>query len=168
MECPNCRASNPEGSSFCASCGTSLRSAIDQMTPAFGLAGRGSRLAAVIIDGIIYGGSFVFLAISAALLRDMVFVVFVALAIPVAIFIYQMVLLTKYGQTLGKKALGIRIVKMDTQENGGFVPNVLLRLVVNGLLGLIPFYSIVDILFIFGSDRRCIHDWIAGTQVIEA
>jgi len=138
------------------------------MTPAFGLAGRGSRLAAVIIDGIIYGGSFVFLAISAALLRDMVFVIFVALAIPVAIFIYQMVLLTKYGQTLGKKALGIRIVKMDTQENGGFVPNVLLRLVVNGLLGLIPFYSIVDILFIFGSDRRCIHDWIAGTQVIEA
>ncbi len=28
--------------------------------------------------------------------------------------------------------------------------------------------SIVDILFIFGSERRCVHDLIAGTKVVEA
>ena len=78
-----------------------------------------------------------------------------------------MVLLIKDGQTLGKKALRIRIVKMDTGENGGFVPNVLLRLIVNGLLGIIPLYGLVDILFIFRGDRPCIHDMIAGTQVVE-
>jgi len=39
---------------------------------------------------------------------------------------------------------------------------------VNGLLGLIPLYGLVDILFIFRSDRRCIHDMIAGTQIVEA
>ena len=59
---------------------------------------------------------------------------------------------------MGKKALRIRIVKMDTGENGGFVPNVLLRLIVNGL---------VEILFIFRGDRCSIHDMIAGTQVVE-
>ena len=46
--------------------------------------------------------------------------------------------------------------------------NVLLRLIVNGLLGLIPLYGLVDILFIFRSDRRCIHDMLAGAQVVEA
>jgi len=55
---------------------------------------------------------------------------------------------------LGKKALGIRIVKMNTGLNGGVVPNVLLRIIVNGLIGVIPFYGLVDILFIFRSDRR--------------
>lgn len=83
------------------------------------------------------------------------------------VFIFQVMLLTKDGQTLCKKALGIRIVKMDSGENGGFVPNVLLRLIVNSLLGIIPLYSLVDILFIFGSDRRCIHDMIAGTRVVK-
>ena len=67
---------------------------------------------------------------------------------------------------MGKKALGIRIVKMNTGKNCGFVPNVLLRLIVNGLIGISPFYGLVDILFIFRSDRRCIHDLIAGTQVV--
>ena len=70
------------------------------------------------------------------------------------------------GQTLGKKVLRIRIVKMDTGENGGFVPNVLLRTVVNILLIIIPFYVVVDILFIFRGDRRCIHDMMAGTHVV--
>ena len=70
---------------------------------------------------------------------------------------FQMVLLTKDGQTFGKKALRIHVVKMNTGENGGFVPNVLLRLIANGLIGIIAFYGLVDILFIFGSGRRCIH-----------
>ena len=78
-----------------------------------------------------------------------------------------MVLLIKDGQTLGKKALRIRIVKIDTGENGGFVPNVLLRLIVDGLLGIIPLYGLADILFIVRDDRRCIHGMIEGTQVVE-
>ena len=93
-----------------------------------------------------------------------VFIIFAFLVV----FIYQMVLLTKEGQTVGKKPLGIRIVKMDTGQNGGFVPNVLLRLIVNGLTGVIPFYGLVDILVIFRGDCRCIHDLIAGTQVVDA
>ncbi len=80
-----------------------------------------------------------------------------------------MVLLTRDGQTLGKKALKIRIVVYRTGENGGFVPNVLLRTLVNGfLVGVLPPYDIVDVLFVFRSDRRCIHDFLAGTVVVMA
>jgi len=69
---------------------------------------------------------------------------------------------------LGKKLAGIRIVLKDTQENGGFAVNVLKRGVLNGLLSLIPGYFLADSLFIFREDRRCLHDMIAGTVVIQA
>ncbi|HIM18116.1 MAG TPA: RDD family protein, partial [Dehalococcoidia bacterium] len=32
----------------------------------------------------------------------------------------------------------------------------------------IPVYSVVDALFIVRSDRRCIHDLIAGTVVVKS
>jgi uncharacterized RDD family membrane protein YckC len=47
-----------------------------------------------------------------------------------------------------------------------------LRNFVNGIPGAIPVigyvYFLVDSLFIFGARRRCIHDLIAGTIVINA
>jgi hypothetical protein len=42
------------------------------------------------------------------------------------------------------------------------------RNVVNGILGIIPLYGIIDSLFIFGNARRCVHDYIADTIVIKA
>jgi len=40
------------------------------------------------------------------------------------------------------------------------------------LIGMIPvvgsFYGLIDPLFIFGDERRCLHDMIADTKVIEA
>lgn len=83
-----------------------------------------------------------------------------------ALFVYQCALLHRNGQTLGKKFRSIRIVRHATGENGGFLYNVALRLGVNGLLCLIPGYFIVDALFIFRADQRCLHDFIAGTVVI--
>ena len=167
MECPNCHAGNAEGARYCSSCGTSLTSA----RASANLAGRIARLGAVILDGFIYLIPPVILAVVTPLLvhgpgGETVTGAFIIIAILI-VFLYQMVLLIKDGQTLGKKALRIRIVKMDTGENGGFVPNVLLRFIVNGLLWIIPLYGLVDILFIFRGDRRCIHDMIAGTQVVE-
>lgn len=124
-----------------------------------GLAGRGSRLGGAIIDGLIGVVPYIILVAVDPIIGALLLI---------GVVILQMVLLTKYGQSLGKKAVGTRIVKVDTGQNGGFVPNVLLRFILNGLLGLIPFYGIVDALFIFREDRRCIHDFIAGTHVIEA
>ena len=82
----------------------------------------------------------------------------------------QCYLLTKHGQTIGKRLVKTRIVAVDDGRNPGFVRAVLLRTVLNGVIAAIPFvgnaYSIVDVLFIFRDDRRCLHDLIAGTKVV--
>ena len=44
---------------------------------------------------------------------------------------------------------------------------MLLRAWVTFFLGIVPLFGIVDVLFIFREDRRCIHDMIAGTRVIQ-
>ena len=85
-----------------------------------------------------------------------------------ALLVTQVVMVSRQGQTLGKRLLGIRIVRKDTFQNGGFVVNVAKRGLLNGLLCLIPGYFLVDACFIFRADRRCLHDLIAGTVVIQA
>ena len=78
-------------------------------------------------------------------------------------------LLTK-GQTLGKWMLGIRIV--DAESNGAATAVKLLglRYVLVMLVAVIPLIGgllgVVDFLFIFREDRRCVHDLIAGTKVV--
>lgn len=72
------------------------------------------------------------------------------------------------GQTLGKKLVGIRTATMDGGK-AGFARIFFLRFfVAQCLLGMIPLWGLIDILFIFGSEQRCLHDKIAGTQVIDA
>lgn len=83
------------------------------------------------------------------------------------LMIYNIVLLSTKGQTIGKKILGIRISNYQDNGNPGFVKAVLLRGIVNGILGFIPLYGLVDICFIFGQERRCIHDLIASTRVVQ-
>lgn len=84
---------------------------------------------------------------------------------------YQWYLIATLGQSLGKKWLSIKIVKLDGSPVG-FVHGVLLRSWITGFLGAIPYIggciSLVDVLMIFGNERRCLHDQIAGTKVIVA
>lgn len=84
----------------------------------------------------------------------------------------QIYLLTTRGQTMGKKLMSIKIVSFDDETNPGFVRAFLLRTLVNGLFGAVPFigalYTVVDICFIFRDDRRCLHDLLANTKVVKA
>lgn len=98
-------------------------------------------------------------------------------------------LLATRGQTIGKKILGLRIIKADG-ENPGFVGAFLLRTAVPLLLYAMPlmFYAVswrsgpdslvmitwlgvvfflIDILFIYGEEQRCLHDRMAGTIVVK-
>lgn len=128
------------------------------------LASRGSRLGAAVLDMLVLVVPLA-IAIFGATEDSPALAVLGGLA-TLGVLVYQIVLLSKAGQTLGKRWLDIRIVKVDTGENGGFVTNFLLRGLVNGLLGIIPPYGPIDTLFIFREDRRCIHDFIAGTRVV--
>ena len=87
----------------------------------------------------------------------------------IAFIILNGKLLISSGQTIGKKAIGIKIVDLN-----GNLPtlndHLLKRYAVFFIPGQIPFVgpliSIVNILFIFGNEKRCIHDLVAGTKVV--
>ncbi len=124
------------------------------------LASRGSRLLASLIDSLPF-----FAVWAVALLTNIAEIIYIGSLLYAG---YQIYLLTTQGQTFGKQIMGIKIVKVDSGRNGGFTTNVLLRSVLNSIIGFVPLYSLVDIFFIFREDRRCIHDLIAGTRVIRA
>ena len=79
--------------------------------------------------------------------------------------------LSESGQTWGKKLLKLKIVDLEGRK-----PDFVRLLGLRYLLGLAiyqvpilgPIYSIVDVLFIFREDKRCIHDHLAGTRVVIA
>jgi uncharacterized RDD family membrane protein YckC len=87
------------------------------------------------------------------------------------LFIYNLVLLHRDGQTLGKRLMGIKIVRTDG-DRATLGRIFFARMVAISVLGYIPYLGMVirliDICMIFGAERRCLHDLIADTIVIEA
>ncbi len=79
-------------------------------------------------------------------------------------------LLIDKGQTVGKKVLRIRIVNNDDGAKLSKM-QILKRYATYFIPGQIPFvgsvFSLVNILFIFGEQRRCLHDFVANTKVVE-
>lgn len=79
-------------------------------------------------------------------------------------------LLAKRGQTVGKLVAGTRIVSVEADEILPFSKLVGLRylpfMVISQIPLIGPVANLINILFIFRRDRRCIHDHLAGTRVI--
>jgi uncharacterized RDD family membrane protein YckC len=88
----------------------------------------------------------------------------------VLFLLVQGYLLHTQGQTIGKKLLKIRIVSLDDKLLG-IGQLYFVRYLTFSLIAQIPIIGaligIVNVLFIFGQDRRCLHDRLAGTKVIE-
>lgn len=142
------------------------------------LAGRGERLGASLIDGVI--SLLIFLPLAAltgyfgkvmAAARGGEAISLLAMAgyVALAFVVVQGYPLARTGQTWGKKLLSIRIVDL----HGGQPPLwrlIVLRYLLTQLLSLVPVagnvYALLDALFIFRQDKRCLHDLIAGTQVV--
>ncbi|MEC0125474.1 RDD family protein [Paenibacillus pabuli] len=73
-----------------------------------------------------------------------------------------------YGRTIGKRICGIRIRKYDTQEPPG-IGTMLMRVVVAGIVYFITFgigFIVSVIMVAVREDKRTIHDFIAGTEVV--
>jgi uncharacterized RDD family membrane protein YckC len=139
------------------------------------LAGRGARLAAVIIDylcmvAVLIPGFAGFLYVDTAAV-DTVATELAALTFVIGLgilIVIQGIYLVRDGQTIGKKMMKIRIVDHVDGTLPGW-PRILgMRYILNTALRQIPFYFLVDAVLIFGEEQRCIHDHLAGTKVIEA
>ncbi len=138
------------------------------------LAGRGTRLGAVIVDGLVFMIPGAFAGIGFAALRHAsgIGVALVAGLIGVvALVIVNLVMLHRSGQTIGKRVLGVKIVRTNG-DRATLTRIFFLRSLVPGVFGNIPIagpvFTIVDGLFIFRESRRCVHDLIADTIVIQA
>ncbi|MDY6947206.1 MAG: RDD family protein [Pseudomonadota bacterium] len=147
----------------------------------FELAGRGERFGAAMLDGLIglvlIGAPLLigadFNAMAAGDYAQMFsglggLLAGVGSLILIGITIY---LVHKNGQTIGKKIVGIKVVRKDfSRASLGRI--FWLRNFVNGIPGAIPYvgnlYGLVDHLFIFGETRQCVHDKIADTVVVKA
>jgi uncharacterized RDD family membrane protein YckC len=131
------------------------------------------RLTAALIDGVPMAVLFL-LAQSGQPAEDSVTAPMVAsFILMLALAGYNLYLLATRGQTIGKKLQRIRIVALEGDHHPGLFRVFWLRSFLNVLIGSIPLldpipiYSIIDILCIFGKDRRCIHDYLAGTRVVQ-
>ncbi len=141
------------------------------------LAGRGTRLVAVMIDGLIAMVYFLPVLMGLGIVEktkqqeDILYESLIAQTIALLIFILlHGYFLATNGQTIGKKIMGIRITDMEGQKPG-LARIVLFRILPVSLISMIPIvgglFSLIDALFIFNTDRRCAHDFIAGTQVVK-
>jgi len=142
-------------------------------------ADRGTRLGATMLDGIIFAGLvyvplfFVgFMAgFSGAANQAMAAYVGVAGLIAIAGFTLWCWFTVKYvkenGQSIAKRMLGIKVVRSDgTSISLGRI--FWMRNLLNGLISIVPFYGLIDALFIFGESRQCLHDKLADTIVVKA
>ncbi|GAB3252887.1 RDD family protein [Chitinimonas naiadis] len=152
--------------------------ALDVSDNAGELAGRGARLGAAMIDGIIllvliWTFVFVVLGISPTNTEGITFgITLIITAVNFgAFFLVNGYLLSQSGQTVGKKLVGLRIVRTDGSAPE-FLHLVVRRYLPFYLVGLIPFVGslagLVNVLFVFRENRRCVHDLIADTKVVIA
>jgi len=78
------------------------------------------------------------------------------------------ILLVSSGQSIGKKILGIKIVRQHTGEQvGGWRILGLRSFLPWGIEQLVQIIGLINILFIFGKKRQCLHDKIADTVVVK-
>ena len=150
------------------------------------LAGRFTRLAAAIVDGILmmgvllpiqFGTDYIGRArIGAVSVSEQLGMSALGL---VVFLLFNGYLLHSRGQTIGKYLTKIQIVEEGTGRLLPFqrvylfrylwtLPFILLVLFIPGQTDdlIVNIVVLIDALLIFGVDRRCLHDYIAGSTVV--
>lgn len=152
----------------------------------YALAGRGSRLGAFIVDTIfqaIFATAAIFvLGLDEQYMEimrkmteegtigfgDILFVVSVN---QVSYLVLNAYLLARRGQTIAKYLFGIAIVDHESGRIVSIAKIITMRILPVTAVGLVPGVGVIgqlaNWLFIFGDQRRCVHDHLCGTSVIE-
>jgi uncharacterized RDD family membrane protein YckC len=78
--------------------------------------------------------------------------------------------LFKYSQTIGKLATNIKIVGLNNKPIS-FLKLIVMRYAVLYMISIVPtigsFILFIGVLLIYTKDRRCLHDLLAGTKVVD-
>jgi uncharacterized RDD family membrane protein YckC len=139
------------------------------------LAGRGVRFGAALLDGVIFMALVYIPLIFAGALGSVnsdtpsfsPVAGLLGFAGLVVFCWFNILYVSRNGQSIAKKWLGIKVVRSDgSKASLGRI--FWLRNVVNALLGIIPLYGLIDPMLIFSDNRQCIHDKIADTIVVVA
>jgi uncharacterized RDD family membrane protein YckC len=140
-------------------------------------ADRGTRLAAAMVDSIIFMVMVYVPFIAGAIIAgagggadEAMAIIGASLIALVGLVVWCWLTfrsIARTGQSMAKKMMGIKVVRRDgSPVSLGRV--IWLRNILNSALGIIPVYGIIDILFIFAESRQCLHDKIADTIVVKA
>ena len=160
------------GQPYCATCKSEklldVQSGTDRGQLPFATVGR--RFAALMIDRLLFAAGFVAIAVVTALFAKPgegdTFIIVVLSGIGLiylGLIVYEGLMLSARGQTLGKMALKIRVVRSDgtaitTGQAWG-------RAVLRGVM--IHVLSLLNYIPAFATkEKTCIHDLVANTRVI--
>lgn len=140
----------------------------------------GRRLVASLLDGIIVGIAITIISLIMGVITGIVLVMLGGsskdLGVSITSVLVQIVniILTsgyyiyftaKEGQTLGKKALEIKVVKKDSQQAPGYMSAFLREVVGKFVSGIV--FGLGYLWMLWDKDKQTWHDKIAGTIVIK-
>ena len=147
------------------------------MTDSLPLAGRGRRLVATLIDlFVVPVASLLILLVSGvfesaeAYAGNQIYIRGFLLGVTGYLIVNGWLLYAR-GQTIGKAVMGLMIVSNGTSEQAPFWKLVIIRPLFFPALYLVVVFpltliAVIDQVFIFGKQRRCLHDLLSGTSVV--
>jgi len=169
--CPDCLVSI-RGNTYCATCKAEelldLTSGVDQFT--LDLAGIGRRFAALFIDSLLLSIPIVAIGIgliAAAVAGNKnfnpIWVQPAALLAIVLFVAYEALMLASRGQTLGKIAMKIKVVRADGMplSAGQAWGRAFMRQILASCLSIFNYIPAF-----FTKERTCLHDLVANTRVV--
>ena len=171
--CPNCGNGVLDDDLYCPRCGEAVRVSSDYPTredwmpsvPARAIdAGpQGVQVAPVDSGGEAAPAEYMgfWIKLAAVLIDGVSFLLLEVVALPC---LYMVILTGIWGQTLGKKILGIRVVDGEEQPPG--FGRVTIREVIGKFISAICL--LIGFLVVIHREKKAWHDSFAGTQVIRA
>jgi len=173
--CPDCLVTI-HGNAYCARCKSEqmldLASGVNPMAPE--LAHIGRRLIALIIDGFLISIPFmllffVFIALTTSAKNDgaeFIGMFMPLMLLPAVLYVvYEGLMLSARGQTLGKMAMHIRVVRVDGSplSKGQAWGRAIMRAILASCLSLFNYLPAL-----LTKEKTCLHDLVANTRVVNA
>lgn len=149
------------------------------------LASRWRRLCATVIDVVLVPTLTIFLVMVTGVVEDAedyinnLWMLWVLLLAVLSYLLLNGYGLWRNGQTLGKRMFGIQIIDATKNEAGDYIGTkaplwklICIRALFFPLLFITPIpwlglLPLVDQILVFSKPRRCLHDWAAGTVVVD-